>query len=43
MSPEAPVPIAIPKDVINIPGGAGNVAMNLSFGCTGNMRGMCWR
>ena len=30
ISPEAPVPIVIPKDVINIPGGAGNVAMNLS-------------
>jgi len=30
ISPEVPVPIVIPKDVINIPGGAGNVAMNLS-------------
>jgi len=30
ISPEAPIPIVIPNDVINIPGGAGNVAMNLS-------------
>ena len=44
ISPEAPVPIVIPKDVINIPGGAGNVAMNLSklgaqvtcVGCVGD-------
>ena len=29
-SPEAPVPVIIPKEDIYIPGGAGNVAMNLS-------------
>jgi rfaE bifunctional protein kinase chain/domain len=29
MSPEAPVPIVIPKEEYSIPGGAGNVAMNL--------------
>ena len=30
MSPEAPVPVVIPKDEYSIPGGAANVAMNLS-------------
>ena len=30
MSPEAPVPVVIPKEEYSIPGGAGNVAMNLS-------------
>ena len=29
ISPEAPVPIVIPKEEYSIPGGAGNVAMNL--------------
>ncbi len=29
MSPEAPVPIVIPKEEYSMPGGAGNVAMNL--------------
>ena len=29
MSPEAPVPIVIPKEEYSIPGGAGNVAMNM--------------
>jgi len=44
MSPEAPVPVVIPKKDYSIPGGAGNVAMNLSLlganvtcvGCAGN-------
>ena len=43
-SPEAPVPVVIPKKDYSIPGGAGNVAMNLSLlganvmcvGCIGN-------
>ena len=30
MSPEAPVPVVIPKREYSIPGGAGNVAMNIS-------------
>ena len=30
MSPEAPVPVVIPDEEYSIPGGAGNVAMNLS-------------
>tara|TARA_B100000902_G_scaffold398776_1_gene466844 strand:- start:187 stop:1107 length:921 start_codon:yes stop_codon:yes gene_type:complete len=30
MSPEAPVPVVIPKEEYSKPGGAGNVAMNLS-------------
>lgn len=30
MSPEAPVPVVTPKEEYSIPGGAGNVAMNLS-------------
>ena len=30
ISPEAPVPVIIPKNEFSIPGGAGNVAMNLS-------------
>jgi rfaE bifunctional protein kinase chain/domain len=30
MSPEAPVPVVIPKEEYSIPGGAGNVAMNIS-------------
>ena len=30
ISPEAPVPVVIPKEEFSIPGGAGNVAMNLS-------------
>ncbi|MBT4217759.1 MAG: D-glycero-beta-D-manno-heptose-7-phosphate kinase [Flavobacteriales bacterium] len=29
MSPEAPVPVVIPEEEYSIPGGAGNVAMNL--------------
>lgn len=29
MSPEAPVPVVIPKEEYSIPGGAGNVAMNM--------------
>ena len=44
ISPEAPVPVVIPKQDYSIPGGAGNVAMNLSLlganvmcvGCIGN-------
>tara|TARA_B100000941_G_C28501884_1_gene554861 strand:+ start:789 stop:1712 length:924 start_codon:yes stop_codon:yes gene_type:complete len=44
MSPEAPVPVIIPQKEYSIPGGAGNVAMNLSalganvkcIGCVGN-------
>ncbi len=44
MSPEAPVPVVVPKDEYSIPGGAGNVAMNLKLmgadvtciGCVGN-------
>ncbi|MDC3287636.1 PfkB family carbohydrate kinase [Candidatus Marinimicrobia bacterium] len=31
MSPEAPVPVVIPNKEYSIPGGAGNVAMNLSI------------
>ena len=30
MSPEAPVPVVLPKKEYSCPGGAGNVAMNLS-------------
>jgi len=30
MSPEAPVPVVVPQKEYSIPGGAGNVAMNLS-------------
>ena len=30
MSPEAPVPVVVPKREYSIPGGAGNVAMNIS-------------
>ena len=29
ISPEAPVPVVIPRKEYSIPGGAGNVAMNL--------------
>ena len=44
VSPEAAVPVVIPKKDYSIPGGAGNVAMNLSLlganvmcvGCIGN-------
>ncbi len=44
MSPEAPVPVVIPEKEYSIPGGAGNVAMNLAalgseitcLGCVGN-------
>jgi len=44
MSPEAPVPIVVPEQEYSIPGGAGNVAMNLRamsadvtcVGCIGN-------
>ena len=44
VSPEAPVPVVIPEQDYFIPGGAGNVAMNLSLlganitsvGCVGN-------
>jgi len=31
MSPEAPVPVVIPEKEYSIPGGAGNVAMNLCY------------
>ncbi|MEK9780991.1 MAG: PfkB family carbohydrate kinase, partial [Gammaproteobacteria bacterium] len=31
MSPEAPVPVVVPKEEYSIPGGAGNVAMNLKL------------
>ena len=31
MSPEAPVPVITPEKEYSIPGGAGNVAMNLSL------------
>ena len=31
LSPEAPVPIVTPKEEYSIPGGAGNVALNLSL------------
>ena len=31
MSPEAAVPVVIPKKEYSMPGGAGNVAMNLSL------------
>ena len=44
MSPEAPVPVVVPEQEYSIPGGAGNVAMNLCLmgadvtcvGCIGN-------
>lgn len=44
ISPEAPVPIVSPKEIVTFPGGAGNVAMNLSklgaqvtcVGCVGS-------
>ena len=44
MSPEAPVPVVIPGKDYSIPGGAGNVAINLKLmgadvtciGCVGN-------
>ena len=44
ISPEAPVPVVVPKEEYSIPGGAGNVAMNLRaiganvtcIGCIGN-------
>ena len=44
MSPEAPVPVVMPEKDYSIPGGAGNVAMNLKLmganvtciGCVGN-------
>ena len=44
MSPEGPVPVVVPKEEYSIPGGAGNVAMNLKLmgadvtciGCVGN-------
>ena len=44
ISPEAPIPVVIPEKDYSIPGGAGNVAMNLSLlganvmcvGCIGN-------
>ncbi|MBT4926140.1 MAG: hypothetical protein HOL62_02560 [Candidatus Marinimicrobia bacterium] len=44
VSPEAPVPVVLPKNEYSIPGGAGNVAMNLRgmganvscIGCVGN-------
>ena len=44
MSPEAPVPVVVPEEEYSIPGGAGNVAMNIStlgsqvtcFGAIGN-------
>ena len=44
VSPEAPVPVVIPKKDYSVPGGAGNVAINLSLlganvtciGCVGN-------
>ena len=31
MSPEAPVPVVVPTEEFSIPGGAGNVAMNISI------------
>ena len=30
MSPEAPVPVILPKEEYSVPGGAGNVALNLN-------------
>ena len=47
MSPEAPVPVVIPKEEYSIPGGAGNVAMNLrAMGanviCLGNVGDDIW-
>ena len=30
MSPEAPVPVLTPYDELKVPGGAGNVALNMS-------------
>ena len=44
MSPEAPVPVLNPEEISSFPGGAGNVAFNLSklggqvscVGCIGN-------
>ena len=46
ISPEAPVPVIIPEREYSIPGGAGNVAMNLSslganvkcIGCVGKFQ-----
>jgi rfaE bifunctional protein kinase chain/domain len=47
VSPEAPVPVVIPKDEYAIPGGAANVAMNLSalgvnVVCLGNIGDDIW-
>ena len=47
MSPEAPVPVVIPEKEYSIPGGAGNVAMNLSLlgadvTCIGNVGNDIW-
>jgi len=47
MSPEAPVPVITPEKEYSIPGGAGNVAMNLSLlganvTCVGNIGNDVW-
>ena len=47
MSPEAPVPVVTPEKEYSIPGGAGNVAMNLSLmgadvTCIGCVGGDIW-
>tara|TARA_B100000029_G_scaffold75829_1_gene67560 strand:+ start:3293 stop:4201 length:909 start_codon:yes stop_codon:yes gene_type:complete len=47
MSPEAPVPVVVPEKEYSIPGGAGNVAMNLSLlgadvTCVGNVGNDIW-
>lgn len=47
MSPEAPVPVVVPKKEYSIPGGAGNVAMNLramgaSIECLGTVGDDIW-
>jgi D-glycero-beta-D-manno-heptose-7-phosphate kinase len=47
MSPEAPVPVVISKEEYSIPGGAGNVAMNLhaigvNVVCLGNVGDDIW-
>lgn len=47
ISPEAPVPVVIPQSEFSIPGGAGNVAMNLSsmgakVSCIGSVGDDIW-
>ena len=47
VSPEAPVPVVIPKEEYSIPGGAGNVAMNLcamgaNVSCLGTVGDDSW-